>query len=268
MKHFALILMAVAALCSQAVAQNRVKNLYTYSKALNVEQLQQAAQPTQINRTLFAGYNTLCLPMSLTAEQLQRAATDVRVERFVAVRQEGDVLNLYFLDCTEEGIEAGNPYLIFSPTMQNLRARTDDALDINTQLHSVTMNDQLGNRVTFGSSWNAIQQDGRYGIPAKQDVDILQSILVRTDVEKTFLPTRCGVEWEAQAPGAVKLEIKHVTDMSGLETGIAQLKAKEAIVDVYDVKGTLVRKQVNVNVAMKSLPRGIYVIGGEKVAVK
>jgi len=56
--------------------------------------------------------------------------------------------------------------------------------------------------------------------------------------------------------------------MSGLETGIAQLKAKDAVVDVYDVKGTLIRKQVGVNSALQSLPRGIYVIGGEKVAVK
>ena len=108
MKHFTLALVAAAAFCSQAFAQNRVKNLYTSSETLNVSMLNNE-QPVQINRTLFAGYNTICLPMSLTAAQLQAAAKDVQVERLISIGQEGSTLNLYFLDCTSEGIEAGVP---------------------------------------------------------------------------------------------------------------------------------------------------------------
>ena len=73
MKHFTLALVAVAAFCSQAFAQNRVKNLYTSGTTLNVSLLSNEDQPVQINRTLFAGYNSICLPMSLSAEQLQAA---------------------------------------------------------------------------------------------------------------------------------------------------------------------------------------------------
>ena len=100
MKHFTLALVAVAAFCSQAFAQNRVKNLYTSGTTLNVSLLSNDEQPVQINRTLFAGYNSICLPMSLSAEQLQAAAKGVQIERLISIGQEGSTLNLYFMDCT------------------------------------------------------------------------------------------------------------------------------------------------------------------------
>ena len=85
MKHFTLALVAVAAFCSQSFAQNKVKNLYASGSTLNVSLLNNNEQPVQINRTLFAGYNSICLPMSLSAEQLQAAAKDVQVERLMEV---------------------------------------------------------------------------------------------------------------------------------------------------------------------------------------
>ena len=268
MKHFTLALVAAATLCAPTFAQNRVKNLYTTSDQLQIEQLQVAEQPVQINRILFAGYNTLCVPMTLDADQLQKAARDVQVERLGTIRQEGNTLYMYFVDCTDEGVQAGMPYLIYSPTIQNMRIRSSESNAISTQLKSVSMNDGQGNHITFGSSWQSITGDGRYGIPAKQETDILQAILQRTDGTKTFLPTRCGFTWDAQSATAQNLEIKHVTSLEGLVSGIGALQANDAVVDVFDAKGTLVRKNVRAREAMQSLPRGIYVIGGEKIAVK
>ena len=69
MKHFTLILMAVATICTQSFAQTRVRNIYADVKSLNVELLQNTDQTVQLNRHLFAGYNTLCMPMSMSAEQ-------------------------------------------------------------------------------------------------------------------------------------------------------------------------------------------------------
>lgn len=267
MKHFTLTLMAFAAMCTQTFAQS-TKHLYTSSTKLNVEALETANQPVQINRTLFAGYNTICLPMSLSAEQLQAAATDVQIERLAAIRQEGSVLNLYFLDCTKEGIQAGVPYLIYSPKVQTMKALSTNAKTISTELLSVSKSDNNGNQVTFGSSWESLQVEGRYGIPAQQDAYILESILIRTDADKTFLPTRCGFTWDTQAASASTMEIKHVASLEGIETSIEKLQAAGATVDVYNTQGSLIKKQVNVNQALQSLPRGIYVIGGEKVAVK
>ncbi|MBQ6432831.1 MAG: hypothetical protein IJJ94_02615 [Bacteroidaceae bacterium] len=267
MKHFTLLAVALMALSSHVSAQTvRTKYVNTSLKTLNVEVFNQKEQPVQLSRILLAGYNSICLPMTMTAEQLQAAAKDVRVERFTGMRQEGDELNLFFVDCTDEGIEAGVPYLIFSPTTQYLRAKTTDVNGISTDLRAVAKSDAAGNRVVFGSSWESIQSVGRYGIPAKQDKEILESVLVRTDGEQTFLPTRCGFDWEAQGTGATKLQIKHVAAAD--VDRIAALKQSTAIVDVYDVSGTLVRRQVRAGETLQNLPRGIYVIGNEKVVVK
>lgn len=269
MKHFTLLLMAATAFCTQAFAQNRVKNLYTSATELNVSALQDAQQlPVRINRTLFAGYNSICLPMSLNADQLQEAAPEVQVERLAAIAQEGSTLNLYFMDCTAEGIEAGTPYLIYSPKMQTLHAMSNNSKAISTELKCVTRRDDEGNQVTFGSSWESVQVVGRYGIPAQQDNDILQSILVRTEGDKTFLPTRCGFTWDSQSLTASRMEIKHITSLDGIETSIARLQAEGANVDVYNAQGVLVQKNANINRAMNSLPTGVYVIGGQKIAVK
>lgn len=266
MKHFTLALVAAAAFCSQAFAQNRVKTLYTAGETLNVNLLNDE-QPVQINRTLFAGYNTICLPMSLTAAQLQAAAKAVQVERFISIGQEGSTLNLYFLDCTNEGIEAGVPYLIYSPTLQTLRVKSTDAAAVNTGLKCITKTDAQGNQISFGSSWESVQLAGRYGIPAMQDADELQSILICTNGDKTFLPTRCGFTWDSQSTTAQTLEIKHITDLTGEETCIKELEAKNAVVDIYNTQGAKVKANTNISKALQTLPRGIYVINGLKVAV-
>ncbi len=268
MKHFTLLFMAAATICTNAFAQNRAKNIYTSATTLNLEVLQNHAQPVVLNRTLFAGYNTICLPMNLSAEQLRAAAKDVQIERLEAIRQEGSTLNMYFLDCTNEGIEAGVPYLIFSPTFQTLRANTTASEGVSTTLRSVTKSDNAGNTVTFGSSWETLKVEGRYGIPAQQDTYILESILIRTEGDKAFLPTRCGFTWDQQSSDASALEIKHVTSLDDIETSIDKLQATNAIVDIYDAQGTLVISQTNINAAKKSLPQGIYVVKGQKFAVK
>lgn len=268
MKHITLLLLAVATICTSAFAQPRPKYVYTSSTTLNVEQLQNQAQPVVLNRTLYAGYNTICLPMSLSAAQLQAAAKDVQIERLEAIRQEGNTLNMYFLDCTNEGIEAGVPYLIFSPTFQTLRANTTESMGINTELKSISKSDSEGNKVTFGSSWETIQKEGRYGIPAQQETYILESVLIRTEGDKAFLPTRCGFTWDQQNSTAEALEIKHVTSLEDIETSIEKLEKANAVVDVYNAQGSLVLSQTNINAAKQSLPQGIYVVKGHKFAVK
>ncbi len=268
MKHITLLLMAAATICTNAFAQPKAKNIYTSTTTLNLEVLQNQAQPVVLNRTLFAGYNTICLPMSLNAEQLKAAAKDVQIERLETIRQEGNTLNMYFLDCTNEGIEAGVPYLIFSPTFQTLHANTSESMGISTELKSITKTDGAGNAVTFGSAWETLRVEGRYGIPAQQDTYILESILIRTDGDKAFLPTRCGFTWDQQTSDATELEIKHVTSLEDIETSIDKLQATGATVDVYNAQGAIVMQQTTVSEAKKSLPQGIYVVKGQKFAVK
>lgn len=254
MKHTFIALVA-SALCLTASAQ--VKYMSTNTQKLNVEQLQDQAKTVEVGRYFFAGYNTLCLPMSMSAEQLAQAAPGVTLERLVAIRQEGSTLNLYFADCTADGIEAGMPYLVYSPKEQSLRFKNTDAMSLTTDLKAVRLDDQQGNMVTFSSSWEAIAKEGRYGIPAQQNVYPLESVLVRTEGDKTFLPTRCGFSWDQQASSASELKIQHVTMSEA--TAIAGVEAVKATGETYDLSGRKVNGQQK---------KGIYVVDGEKRLMK
>lgn len=257
MKQVVLAMMASAMLCSlTATAQNRVKNIYTETQTLKVEQVQNTDMPVQLNRYLFAGYNTLCLPMTMSAEQLAAAAKDIKVERLAAIRQVGTVVQLCFVDCTNEGIEAGMPYLIFSPTRQYLRAKNTEAYALDSDIQTVRMNDGQGNHVSFSSSWTARQKNGLYGIPAKQDKEILESVLVRTTADLSFMPTRCGFSWDQQSATAEKLEIVHM-NAAGVTAISQQLKnnATNTNENMYDLNGRRVKEPA----------KGLYIRGGKKI---
>ena len=257
MKQLVLAMTMAMALSTSAFAQNRVKNIYASSDKLDMELMQNNEQTVRLNRYFFAGYNTLCLPFSLTADQLAVAAKDMKVERLAAIQQQGETLYLYFVDCTADGIQAGMPYLVYSPTSQYLHVNNTDVLTYDTELKTVRMSDNNGNVVTFGSGWERIGKAGRYGIPAKQDVTPLESVLIRTNAEQDFLPTRCGFMWDQQSSTAVKLEIKHaaMSDVTAINS-IAQDNASNAI--NYDLQG---RKAT-------SSSKGVYINNGKKVVIK
>lgn len=254
MKQILLVVMVV--LCSlTASAQSRVKNIYADSQTLNVTQLENTDQTVRLSRYFFAGYNTLCLPMSLSSQQLSQAARDLRVERLAAIRQQGSTLCLYFVDCTSEGIEAGVPYLVFSPTRQYLRVTNTEATNIDSNIKTLRINDGQGNQIAFSSNWSAFQKEGHYGIPARQNVEILESVLMRTTAEMTMLPTRCSFNWEQQSATADKLEIMHVSPAEA--TAIRTVNADtNASADMYDMQG---RRVTNTH-------RGIVIQNGTKYA--
>ena len=256
MKQIVLAMMAAAMMCTLNVhAQNKVTYLNTNANSVNVKQLENTDQTVQVNRYFFAGYNTLCLPMSLDAKQLAQAARNVKIERLAAIGQEGNTLCLYFVDCTNEGIEAGVPYLVFSPTAQTLRARNTNAQGIDTELKTIRMNDGQGNQVAFNSSWDLRLKDGLYGIPAKQNVAVLESVLISTNGQG-FLPTRCGFSWEQQSSTATTLEIRHATaaDVTAIQSLTIDNEQQGA--ETYDLNGR------RINNASK---RGLVIQNGKKV---
>ena len=237
MKQLVLVLTMTMALSTTAFAQNKVKNIYASSDKLEIEKLQNSEQAVQLNRYFYAGYNTLCLPFSLTANQVAAAANSLKVERLAGIHQEGATLNLYFVDCTADGIQAGVPYLIYSPTSQYMRVKNTDVLNYNKELKAVRMADDNGNVITFGSSWESVEKVGRYGIPAKQDVTPLESVLVRTEGDKTFLPTRCGFTWDEQAPSANELKIQHIGSMGEVTTILGVKQNNSTGGDYFNLQG-------------------------------
>ncbi len=264
MKKYLLSTVMFFAFALALSAQTKVKYVSSSSSKMDLSTLADNNVNTVITRHFMAGYNSLCLPFTLSGEELQTMAPGLRVERLAAIGQEGATLCLYFVDCTNDGIVAGMPYLVYSPTSQTVRAKSINASDVSENPITVRMNDKDGNAVVFGSSWQSITQVGRYGIPAKQDVTPLESVLVRTSGDKTFLPTRCGFVWEQQSSTAKHIEIRHAGEIGDV-TAIQALGLGNADVDVYDVKGMVVKKQASSVNPLEGLPRGIYVVGGVKV---
>ena len=249
MKQLVLAMIMATAVSTTAFAQNRVKNVYASSSKLDIEMLQ-SEQPIQLNRYFFAGYNTLCLPMSVSAEQLG----DIKLERFEGIKQEGNILNLYFVECTSDGIQAGVPYLVNSHKGQYVRVKSSDAITIDNQLKTVRMSDNNGNTVSFGSGWETIEKVGRYGIPAQQNVTPLEAILVRTNADKKFLPTRCGFTWDKQSASAKELRIVHLTASEATAINNINLQ-KESDKGIYDLSGRKVNKTA----------KGLHIQDGKKV---
>ena len=249
MKQLVLAMIMATAVSTTAFAQNRVKNVYASSSKLDIEMLQ-SEQPIQLNRYFFAGYNTLCLPMSVSAEQLG----DIKLERFEGIKQEGNILNLYFVECTSDGIQAGVPYLVNSPKSQYLRVKNSDAMTIDNQLKTVRMSDNNGNTVSFGSGWETIEKVGRYGIPAQQNVTPLEAVLVRTNADKKFLPTRCGFTWDQQNASAKELRIVHLSASEATAINNINLQ-KESDKGIYDLSGRKVNKTA----------KGLHIQDGKKV---
>ena len=255
MKKTLLVMMATAMMCISANAQNRVKYVYTDVAKLNISQLENTDQTVQLSRYLFAGYNTLCLPMSLSAEQLEAAVPGLKVERLTAIQQEGSTLYLYFTECTSEGIEAGMPYLIFSPKAQYMRVRNTESDGVDTELKTVRMGDSKGNQIAFGSSWEMRTKEGLYGIPAKQNVAVLESVLVSTTTEQSFLPTRCGISWELKSGSADNLMIRHAAagEVTAIKSATADNRQDNG---TYDLNGRRVSSAAH---------HGIVIQNGKKV---
>ena len=250
MKHFVLAMMMATALSTSAIAQNRVKNISANSAKLNIELLQNSEQNVQLNRHFYAGYNTLCLPMSVSAKQLG----DIKVERFEGICQEGNILKLYFVECTSDGIQAGVPYLIYSPKSQYLRVKNSEATTVDNQLKVVRMSDNNGNVVTFCSGWETMEKEGCYGIPAQQNVTPLEAVLIKTTAEQKFLPTRCGFTWNQQNETAKELQIVHLSQ--GETTSIKSVNMKSsADNNLYNLSG----QKTN------SSTKGIIIQNGKKV---
>lgn len=254
MKKFYAIAFALLMGASATVSAQKSVYLSTSTK-INFDKVTELTSNVYMNRVFFAGYNTICLPFSVSAADVKAAVGEgVMLEKLAKV--EGNTLT--FLDVTNEGIEAGMPYIIYSPKQQTVKFTSSD-LKLARQPKELTIGG-----VTMTGKYEPTQEMGLFGIPAQQDTDILQSILIRTEADKTFLPTRCGIYYPACSSVPV---ISHVTSLNEA-TALSVLQANNAKVAIYNTNGALVKKNVRINDAMNTLAPGIYVVNGQKFMVK
>lgn len=199
-----------------------------------------------LTRTLGAGYwNTLCLPFSLTAEQVKTVFGDgVQLRTYSNVT--GSTMN--FVSATT--IEAGAPYLI---------KVEEDVVDPIIEGVDVTADEPVAKGDTYAMK-------GTYTTYA---LATNGSNLFLGDGDKFYRPaegqnTMKGLRAYFIVPSGTNAAALYA-NIDGVETSIDETSA-DVVVDshatIYNLSGQVVGND------LRSLPRGIYIQNGKKVVVK
>ena len=251
-------LMAIVTLGAQA--QERLY-MNTYND-LNIAKFDGKTCNVNAYRVLFTGWNTIALPFSMTTEELNETfGSDCRLERLVAADAAGNNVQLYFQDCKEKGLEANTPYILYY-TGENVNKRIFKTTLVTNQPTEVTFAIEGSTEtVTMAAAEKKTEGNGLYGVLA---VDNADAKFVQVGAkESVFYPTRCYIR--LSSGDSKQLTTMHLA--AGDVTRISAIAAQGERVDVYNTAGAKVASQISV-AEVNKLPKGIYVVKGQKLLVK
>lgn len=249
MKRILLSAAMIAALSASAQSSS-VRNQYISTSGETIDtQLTEQAN-TRLTRTLYFGYNSMCLPFALSAEETNTIFGEgVKIEKPVGAFTEGDDFVLCFTDCTAEGIEAGMPYLVHSDKAKYVTLTNTTGMSVSTPA-AVTLVDGMGNVASYKGSFTRLQPVGTWAIPAVQGE--IPANLICCDGARMLNPTRCFFTWEQQQ-GARNLVIRHLA--AGEEVaGITSATIVGAETPAYNTAGQRINNA-----------HGVVIQGGKKV---
>lgn len=251
----------LAALAISSLAANAQSlTLSTYS-GTDVAKYNNQTMNVVVNRYMFKGWNTISLPFSMTAEQVNETfGADCRLEKLAGVENDGSGIKLNFQDCKSEGIKANTPYILnYTGESTTKRLKVDNAL-IQDGTASVTFKAaQTGETVTFAAASTKKEAKGLYGILAKDNAEA--SFVNVDNISTGFYATRCFIQ--VSSGNSTQLNSNHVEE----STAISSIIKNGEAVDVYSIGGGLVSSKLTTN-EINNLPSGIYVVKGKKVLVK
>ena len=196
-----------------------------------------------INRTFAQGWNTLCLPFSITPAEIGAKAA----QEFNSV-SEGKTLNF----AAVSQMQANVPYLVFFENATTSPFYYCGA----TQEPSAKGVTHSG--ITFSGNFTATKSmQGLYGVATGTDGH--QRILLGS--AGATLPAMAAFFSSTQslANMSLRMEGENMTDIEAIQT-----TENEAQTDVYTLQGTRIQPATKGT----RLPKGIYIINGKKVIVK
>lgn len=250
----------IAAMAIATISGNAQEKLMlsTYN-GTNVEKYDGKICNVTVNRYMFTGWNTIALPFDVSADELTATfGSDCKLERLVSAENVGDAVQLNFIDCKADGMQANTPYILYYAGEASNKKLTKEAQVINAQaLTSVST--QRGDIVTMAGVQAKTSGIGFYGILAK---DNAEARFAKVDASLSgFLATRCYVQLNGSA---TQLLTKHLNPNE--ITSINAIARNGEKVDVYNVNGVRVASVRTSEVS--NLQPGIYVVKGQKVLVK
>lgn len=248
MKRLLLSAAMLAALSASAQTPTRPQYISTSAETIDTELTEQPN--ARLTRIFYFGYNTVCLPYSLTADEVTASLGEgMKIEKPVGAFVDGNDFVLCFGECTSEGMEAGMPYLVYSDKAKYVTFTNSTGMSTNSPA-AVSFTDGQGNVASFRGSFERLQPVGTWAIPAVQGE--IPSNLICCDGARQLNPTRCFFTWENQK-GANNLVIRHLPAGETV-TGITAANITTGEGATYNTAGQRVNNG-----------HGVMIQGGKKV---
>lgn len=214
-------------------------------------------------RYIYKGWNTICLPVSLTEAELNEIFGDeCRLETLVGVETDGQQTKLNFKDVKPDGLKALTPYILYSTLESGVRTIHQTEAGIEIGETELNFTDNTGQSVSFSGATEKQPTTGMYGIIAR---DNQTAAFVDASQVPNIYSTRCYIKFNG-GELTQQLNSNHLPyDMTAVETAVAE--AGDQPVDVYNVSGVKIATGV-APADLAKLPKGVYVIKGHKIWVK
>lgn len=197
-------------------------------------------------------WNTLCLPFSLTSEQLKGQFGD-DVQLVAPGGYDETKHTVLFYDVLKDGLEAGHTYLVKPSQPADAGFYTFDGI-LPNQFVETPVEETIYGNVKFTASYDKTTAPaGKYVINQNR-IYHLTSEMTMKGFRAWFAPVS-----ESQAP------IYFWAIDEDDPTGIEEVFKRKGAVDIYSIGGTLVRQGAT---STQGLLKGVYVVDGQKVLVK
>ncbi len=211
----------------------------------------------RLPRTLAAGWNALVLPFDMNAEQLHAAfgqAAEVRTLN-TALTLIGNTASITFEEATST--EAGVPFVLKLP-----------AAGSGYYVENVNVRADAPSTAVASSGTTSVTLQGTYdGASITSDFHFLSGTTLYHHADgKAAVTAQPFSAWFTLETAS---EVKLAANFDGIETGVEEI----SLTPIPSPKGegsiyTLDGRRVSVSSAYSALPKGVYLIGNRKVAVK
>lgn len=149
-----------------------------------------------------------------------------------------------------ESIEAHTPYIV--------KGKEGDTYDLSE--YGTALKDQYATGLMTGTFTQQKAVANTYVLQNQEGKVGFYKVMAGS--EPTIKPYRAYINADVAEANIVALLLP------GIGTGIDGIVAEDALVNVYDLNGILVRENVKLGQALEGLSKGIYIVNGTKKAVK
>lgn len=149
-----------------------------------------------------------------------------------------------------ESIEAHTPYIV--------KGKDGDTYDFSD--YGTALQDQYAAELMTGTFTQQKAVANTYVLQNQEGKVGFYKVIAGS--EPTIKPYRAYINADVAEANIVALLLP------GIETGINGIVAEDALVNVYNLNGILVRENVKLGQALEGLSKGIYIVNGTKKAVK